>query len=168
MSPLKTMAVVAALATFAATPALACVPRDPARPAPSAAEIAEARTEWQGQMWDLSSSVYVGRIVSADWASEAGPAPRDMGVTVVIESVRSVRGALPPRQTLEMIACEPQGHTRTAWRPGAQVVVYARRISLFDDWRRAGQWQVFDFIPVAENVDPRVSPALRTAARIGH
>lgn len=165
---IRTLIISALLSAFAATPALACFPGDPTRSTPSAAEIAEARTERQGQMWDLSSSVYVGRIVSADWASEAGPAPRDMGATVVIESVSSVRGALPPRQTLEMIACEPQGHARATWRPGAQVVVYARRISLFDDWRRAGQWQVFDFIPVAENVDHRVAPALRTAARTGH
>ena len=149
---------------FAATPALACFPADPNRPALPPADSARARLDRQTDLWVLSSSVYLGRIASADWASEAGPAPRDMGVDLTLDSLASVKGPLPPRQTIQMIACEPQDHARSSWRPGATVIVYARRIGLFEDWRRAGQWQVFDFIPVDENADPRIGPALRASA----
>ena len=159
-----TLALCAGIAVMAATPALACFPADPNRPALTPTESARARLDRQNDLWALSPSVYLGRIVSADWASEAGPAPRDMGVELTLDSVTIIKGPLPPRQTLQMIACEPQDHARASWRRGASVIVYARRIGLFDDWRRAGQWQVFGFIPVDENADPRIGPALRASA----
>lgn len=159
-----TLALCVGTAALAATPALACFPADPNQPSLTAAEAARARLDEQNDLWAFSSSVYLGRIVSADWASEEGPPPRDMGVEVTLDSVASVKGPLPPRQTLQMIACAPQDHARTSWRPGATVIVYARRIGLSEDWRRAGQWQVFGFIPVDENADPRIGPALRASA----
>ena len=159
-----TLALCVGIAVLAATPALACFPTDPNRPPLSPAESARARLDCQDDLWALSSSVYLGRIASADWASEAGPAPRDMGVEVTLDGIASVKGPLPPRRSLQMISCEPQDHARASWRPGATVLVYARRIGLFEDWRRAGQWQVFDFIPVDENADPRIGPALRASA----
>ncbi|MBA3999544.1 hypothetical protein [Brevundimonas sp.] len=161
----KRLIIGAALAvTLTAGPALACFPADPNRPALSSAESATARIERQDHLWNLSASVYLGRIVSAEWASETGPAPRDMGVEVVLDSIASVKGPAPTRQTLPMIACDPQDYARAEWRPGALVIVYANRIGLSQDWRRIGQWQILDFISVSENADPRIGPALRAAA----
>lgn len=162
---LKIKAVIIAAATvLSATPALACFPAEPDAPLPSTAEIARSRIEGQRELWNSSTSVYLGRLVSAAWASEDGPGPRDMGVLVTLDGLVGIKGTMPPRQGVQMIVCDPQDSARDAWRPGALMIVYAHRFGLLEDWRRAGRWQVFEFIPVAENTDPRIGPALHEAA----